>query len=912
MRPALVRSLWILIMAAAGAPGAAAAQAQPVTLAQRGDYVPLETVRTGGSKMPTALKHSVTLHADSALLQQVLLDVANQAGLGLSYGEDVVLSRTRVSIDLRGVRAADALAKAVEGTRWSVLVTPKGQVTVVPAEPVQPGSIVGRVTDQASGAAIAGAAVTVDGTELNANTGADGRYRITNVPAGTYMVRARYIGYAPLGVSVSVAVDQEATADFALSAHVVPMDEIVVAGTIVESRRRELPVPVGVIDEYKIRTPSRTRIDQLFRGDTPGIIGIEGSPTQSGAYMFVRGRASLNTENLVKVYVDGVESPSSALISSIDLQNVKRMELLRGPQASTIYGSNASGGVLLIFTKEGFSGAPRLSGTASVGTTASDFVNDTPMATENRLNVSGGGESFTYSVGGSFNSAGDWVRQGDSRQAAFTGRGTFTQGPFRFSLSSMYSNRVLGWADPPGAAVLAPLFPEYAVPNNTDITTNYQLLGASATYAPNERWETTLILGSSGITDRGHQYAPELATPEDTTYNMWLEANDQLSARLHSTLSLRPRPSLRSTTTVGVEAARNKAEYLDVDLYEPTTEFQQPAPGGFVTPERVSNSRGAFLQEVLGFNDRLFLTGAVRAEYNTNFGANNRVVWAPRVGAAYLLDLGPGVALKPRASFGKSVRPPDPAQAGGARSALYVQQPNPDLRPEVQRGFDAGFDLELADGRWALEATYFNQTADDLIDLTVFSFGDPDLGTPQVFRYQNIGTVTNRGVELGVRSRLGPADLTASYTYVRNRVKNLAEDYLGALQVGDQLTYAPKHTAGGTLGLNFPSVIGHARHLARVELGVTYIGKRTTEDNIGFIACLYGLETCVDDDPDERDYWISLPGFVKFRLGLTQPIGQKLDAFVNVDNVANRQQGEFFAFQPARGRAVLVGLHFGE
>jgi outer membrane cobalamin receptor len=261
-------------------------------------------------------------------------------------------------------------------------------------------------------------------------------------------------------VPVTVTAGQVVTADFALSTEVFSLDELVVAGTIVESRRRELSVPVGVIEEAKIRTPSRTRIDQLFRGDIPGIIGIEGSPTQSGAYMFVRGRASLDTENLVKVYVDGVEAPTSSLISSIDLQNVKRMELLRGPQASTIYGSNASGGVLLIFTKDGVAGGPRLSGDASAGTTASDYVSDAPLTMEHRLNLSGGGESFTYSVGGSFNSAGDWVTQGDSRQAGFTGRGTFTQGPFRFSLSSMYSNRVLGWADPPGAAVLAPLFPE--------------------------------------------------------------------------------------------------------------------------------------------------------------------------------------------------------------------------------------------------------------------------------------------------------------------------------------------------------------------------------------------------------------------------------------------------------------------
>jgi outer membrane receptor protein involved in Fe transport len=911
MRLVLASLLGVLAVAAVRLPPAAA-QNQPVTLAQRGDYVPLETVRTHESKMPAALKRAVTLRADSVLLQQVLLDLANQAGLGLSYGEEVVRSRTRVSIDLTRVRVADALAKAVEGTRWSVLVTPTGQVTVVPAEPVQDGSIAGRVTDKATGAAVHGAMVTVDGTELSANTGEDGGYRITGVPVGTHVVRARYIGYAPLALPVTVIADREVAVDFALTAHAVPMDEIVVAGTIVESRRRELSVPVGVIDEQQIRTPSRTRIDQLFRGDIPGIIGLEGSPTASGSYMFVRGRASLDLENLVKIYVDGVETPASALVSAIDLQNVKRMELLRGPEASTIYGSNASGGVLLIFTKDGVAGPPRLSGSASVGTTASDFIDNAPTAMEHRLNIAGGGQGFTYSVGGSYNSAGDWIPQGDSRQAGFTGRGSFTQGPFRFGLTSMYTNRVLGWVDPPGTAVLASVLPEYGVPNNADITTNYQLLGASATYAPNDRWETTLTLGSTGFTDRGRQYAPELATPEDTTYETWLETTDQLSARLHSTLSLQPSPALRSTTTLGVEAARYKSEYFDVDLYGPATEFQEPVPGGFVTPEHVSNSRGAFLQEVLGVRDRLFLTGALRAEYNSNFGENDRVVWAPRVGAAYVIDAGSGVAIKPRASFGKSIRPPDPGQAGGSRSGLFVQQPNPDLRPEIQRGFDLGFDLELASGQLSLEATYFNQTADDLIDQVIFSYADPDAGTPNILQFQNIGTVTNRGLELGLRSRIGPADLTASYTYVKNRVKSLADDYQGFLQVGDHLTYVPRHTAGGTLGFNLPSPIGAGGKRTRLELGVTYIGERTSEDNVTFIACLFGLEPCVDDTPEARDYWVKLPGFVKVRLGVTQPVARQLDAFVNVDNLGNRQAGEFYPFAPARGRALLVGVRFGE
>lgn len=861
------------------------------------------------------LRQRITLKLTGVTLKQALSLIAERAGLELVYTDDVVPLRSRVHLHAEEITVAAALTDVLIDAKVDVVFTHEGRAILKRASSgslVQGGTVVGQATDAKSGARLDAVEISLEGTEWRTVTGADGRYRLSDVTPGSYTLLARRIGYQPGTQAVTIGAGDTVTAHFALNPHVVSMDEIVVAGSIVESRRRELPVPVGVIDEEQIRTPSRTRIDQLFRGDVPGIIGLEVSPTNSSATLFVRGRASLSIENLVKLYIDGVEVPSTSLISALDLQNIKRMELLRGPQATSIYGSDASGGVLLIFTKDGVAGPPRLSGSASIGTTASNFIDDTPLATQNRLNLSGGGENFSYSLGGSFNSTGEFFQQGDNRQSGFTGRGAFTHGPFRFSLTSMLSQRVLGFVDPPGAIVLAPVLPQFATPNNTDIATDHQLVGAAATYAPNERWETTLTLGSSGITDRGRQYAPELATPADTTYALWVEENTQLSARLHSTVSLQPSASVRSTTTVGVEAARTSGEYIEVGAYDPAGEFQTPVPfEGFVTPERITHSRGVFLQEVLGFKDRLFLTGAVRAEYNSNFGANNRVVWAPRLGAAYLFDLAPGVVLKPRISYGKSVRAPDPSQAGASQSEFAVQRPNPNLRPEVQRGFDAGLDLELGNGRLALEATYFNQTAADLIDQTALP-PEPDVAV-DIVQYQNVGEVTNRGVELGVRSRLGPADLRASYTYAKHEVKSLAPDYGGLLEVGDELTFVPQHTAGGTLGLNLPSLVGNVGgKSARLEFGATYIGDRITEDNISFIACAFGLQACIDDTPAQRDYWVKAEGFVKFRLGATQPIRPKLDLFVNVDNVGNRQVGEFLTYYPSRGRAVLVGFRFGE
>src|SRR5689334_15632404 len=101
------------------------------------------------------------------------------------------------------------------------------------AGPVQAqrGTVTGQVTDKTSQQAVAGASVLVVGTNLQARTGREGRYAITNVPAGQYQVQVRLIGYATATSPVSVAAGETATADFALTPAAVPLDVVIVSAT---------------------------------------------------------------------------------------------------------------------------------------------------------------------------------------------------------------------------------------------------------------------------------------------------------------------------------------------------------------------------------------------------------------------------------------------------------------------------------------------------------------------------------------------------------------------------------------------------------------------------------------------------------------------------------------------------------
>src|SRR5213082_3539488 len=104
----------------------------------------------------------------------------------------------------------------------------------------QQGTVAGQVTDKSNQQAVAGAAVLIVGTSLQARTGREGRYSITNVPPGRYQVQVRFIGYATATQPVSVTAGQSTALDVALTPAAVPLDVVVVSATGEEQQKREL------------------------------------------------------------------------------------------------------------------------------------------------------------------------------------------------------------------------------------------------------------------------------------------------------------------------------------------------------------------------------------------------------------------------------------------------------------------------------------------------------------------------------------------------------------------------------------------------------------------------------------------------------------------------------------------------
>jgi TonB-linked SusC/RagA family outer membrane protein len=207
--------------------------------------------------------------------------------------------------------------------------------------------VAGVVRDRVTGAAIAGAQVTVVGTRLATTTDRDGRFALDGVPIGTLTVRARTIGYGSADQTVAVALGEATAVEFALQPQALELEGVVVVGY---GTLRSEDITGAVADlrsEDFIQGPARDAAT-LIAGKVAGlaITRPSGNPT-STAQIQLRGVTTVNGSRSPLVVVDGVPGD----LQSVAAQDIEAISVLKDGSAAAIYGSRASNGVVLITTK---------------------------------------------------------------------------------------------------------------------------------------------------------------------------------------------------------------------------------------------------------------------------------------------------------------------------------------------------------------------------------------------------------------------------------------------------------------------------------------------------------------------------------------------------------------------------------
>jgi TonB-linked SusC/RagA family outer membrane protein len=238
-----------------------------------------------------------------------------------------------------------------------------------PAAAQATGQLVGTVRDAASQRPLEAVQVYIGGTGIGALTNAAGRFLLLNVPAGEHVLVAELVGYRSSAQTVTVGAGQSVVADFAIEQTAITLDQIVVTGAGVATERRKLGNTIATLDASTLENAPIADFSQMIAGREPGVVALPSSGyTGEGARIRIRGSASLSQLNEPIIYIDGIRVDNQAVggsgqgnasrLDDIPPESIERVEILKGAAAATLYGTEASNGVIQVFTKRGRAGAP--------------------------------------------------------------------------------------------------------------------------------------------------------------------------------------------------------------------------------------------------------------------------------------------------------------------------------------------------------------------------------------------------------------------------------------------------------------------------------------------------------------------------------------------------------------------------
>ncbi|MFQ5702978.1 MAG: SusC/RagA family TonB-linked outer membrane protein [Gemmatimonadales bacterium] len=249
----------------------------------------------------------------------------------------------------------------------------------------------GRVTDAVSNEPLAGAEVLIPNTTIRTTVREDGTYSI-GIPIGRVSVLFRMIGFQRALVTVT---GTQRTLDVSLKQDILQLEEVVVTGQATGVERRNLANGVSTVSADQLEVAPAASVEQQIQGKVAGanIQANSGAPG-GGLQVELRGVTSINAVAQPLYVIDGVlvsdvAIPSNAnavtaasggsnpsltqdnqvnRIVDINPADIENIEILKGPSAAAIYGSQASSGVIIITTKRGRSGRPQINVSERFGT----------------------------------------------------------------------------------------------------------------------------------------------------------------------------------------------------------------------------------------------------------------------------------------------------------------------------------------------------------------------------------------------------------------------------------------------------------------------------------------------------------------------------------------------------------------
>jgi outer membrane receptor protein involved in Fe transport len=702
----------------------------------------------------------------------------------------------------------------------------------------QTGILTGTVVNT-SGQPVASAFVSIEALNRSGTTNARGEFVFQNVPAGQQSVRVTSLGYRSATQTVNVVAGQTATLDFTLSVSAVALDEVVVTGLATGVARREIGTSIASVDVTALETAPINNLSQLLQARAPGVnVMPGGGKSGQGSRIVLRGAASISQSNEPLIYVDGIRIDNSSAsglttttagaswsgLDDINPADIERIEIIRGASAATLYGTEASAGVIQIFTRRGREGATqwRYNGDFGILSTPLDWWNISAYSDwfhsevvqrgqtqSHQVSVTGGGENFSYYAALTGRDEGGILPS--SGETAYSARLNLTVVPrsdLTLRLNSGFTRRSV--QHPPDA-------------NNTRGFTINGLVGGPAGQFGTETLQHSVIDAfqngnrfTGGVTAE-HQLTGALSHrltfgtdifnsdeyqlfPFGAINNFasgfrsnYRRQNLNLNVDYSATLRGQITPSIRSTTSAGLQ-------YFDRDQGW-SSSIGDGFP--FIGLETVSaalttsgaegrlkeRSAGFFLEQQFGFGNALYVTLGARADGHSAFGEDVDYALYPKADVSYILSEQVSLpalfsSARIRASYGTAGQQPSnfsavrtwlPESAVGGQPAVRPGNlGNPDLTAEVSTEIELGFDMGLMDDRIRVEVTRYDQTTKDAL----YAVREPPSQGFLSTQLRNVGEIRNEGWEVGLRGtvlerRSFAWDATVNLTTNQNEIVSL-------------------------------------------------------------------------------------------------------------------------------------------
>src|SRR6266516_3034287 len=618
------------------------------------------------------------------------------------------------------------------------------------------GRVIGRVVDARTSAPLSSARVYIAGTQIGVLTNADGRYELLGVAAGTHEVRAQRIGYHVSTQNVDVPSSGAATADFRLGEEALALEQVGVTGTSSQARRREVGNSITQINLASVAEPTKS-VETLRQARVPGMtVDFGGATIGQGATIRVRGNVSLSQSNQPLVYVDGVRQTANNYPRNVS-QGGSTFNAAQ-VDASPLADIDPGDGVIVIFTKRGAAGKTAftfqtdqgINWMRPYGSDVRPLLNMEPWLKKayghsEALSVSGGSGQARYYLSGAFDDKDGVLPQDHERRYSI--RGNLTLQPLTnltLHWNSFVSKNDLAMS-PDGNGGESIFFNVYrspvtalgaATPENiakllarrTTQTDDRLIMGASATWVPFGWMSHRFTFGYDRAAMSGevfHPYGFVFQPTGDISDLDW--RSETVTLDYAASAQAQPTNDFRATFSVGgqlVHTADARVDGYGRGLPGPGKQTLSRAAERFVfSGGQEAKTGGFFLQSLLAWKDRYFLTGGLRVDGSSAFGSSFGLQAYPKLSASYVISDEPFWpatlgTTKLRAAYGFAGRAPGVFDAvrtwnagafAGQTAFLPDNLGNPALGPEKSGEMEVGLDAAALDDRLSLTFTYYHR-----------------------------------------------------------------------------------------------------------------------------------------------------------------------------------------------------------